>query len=324
MLPIDTYIHRLTYYIVSTDDQSVTQAGKDRLKAKIGDAQLAASEPPGAAGEAAPAASAAVGSALESGMASGVAAAPDAEHVDDAGTPHRTFKLVVCFWQPTYTLQLELSTSCDAFVSLLVSRQIHSVLAALVTARALIASWRMFQASQSQKWGEKSSAASQMRRHPKCRKRAVLGLKEHAQKRSTIARPLQKRQGPGRRCLVEQPSRKSQPGIPMGMPLVLTAWRMCIQKTVSSSLLSTILYSLENITLACRKSPSFLRILRGAPKARKRLRCAGDGSDNEALAAPGKKRRGSEQQQATERKDPPQKGQKRLPEEQVCSLSAYF
>lgn len=138
MLPIDTYIQRLTYYIVSTDDQSVTQAGKDRLKAKIGDAQLAASEPPGAAGEAAPAASAAVGSALESGMASGVAAAPDAEHVDDAGTPHRTFKLAVCFWQPTYALQLELSTSCDAFVPLLVSRQIHSVLAALVTARALI------------------------------------------------------------------------------------------------------------------------------------------------------------------------------------------
>ena len=116
----------------------MVQAGKDRLKAKIGDAQLAASAPPGAADEAAPAASAAVGSALESGMASGVAAAPDAEHVDDAGTPHRTSKMEVCFWQPAYTLQLELSTSCDEPVSLLVSHQIHGMLAALVIAHALI------------------------------------------------------------------------------------------------------------------------------------------------------------------------------------------
>ena len=65
------------------------QAGKDRLKARIGDAHLAASAAP----EAAPAASAAVGSPLESGMASGVAAAPDAEHVDDAGTPPRPMKV---------------------------------------------------------------------------------------------------------------------------------------------------------------------------------------------------------------------------------------
>ena len=65
----------------------------------------------------------------------------------------------------------------------------------------------------------------------------------------------------------------------MGMPLVLTAWRMRIQKTVSSSLLSLILYSLGNLILACRKSPSFLRIHRGASKACKRLRCAGEGMD---------------------------------------------
>ena len=110
----------------------------------------------------------------------------------------------------------------------------------------------------------------------------------------------------------------------MGMPLVLTAWQMCIQKTVSCLLLSSILYSLENIIQACCKSSSFLETVKGESKACKRLRCAGDGSDNEALAAPGKKRRGSEQQQATERKDPPQKGQKRLPEEQVCSLSALL
>ncbi len=71
---------------------AAVQAGKDRLKARIGDAQLAANATP----EAAPAASAAVGSPLESGMASGVAAAPDAEHVDDAGTPPRPIK-VRCF-----------------------------------------------------------------------------------------------------------------------------------------------------------------------------------------------------------------------------------
>ena len=72
------------------------QVGKDRLKARIGDTQPAASAAP----EALPAASAAVGSALESGMASGVAAAPDAEHVDDAGTPPRPIKVLrpaVCF-----------------------------------------------------------------------------------------------------------------------------------------------------------------------------------------------------------------------------------
>ena len=75
---------------------AAVQAGKDRLKARIGDAQLAASAAP----EAAPAASAAVGSPLESGMASGVAAAPDAEHVDDAGTPPRPIK-VRCFPERT-------------------------------------------------------------------------------------------------------------------------------------------------------------------------------------------------------------------------------
>ena len=67
------------------------QAGKDRLKARIGDAHLAASTAP----ETAPAASAALGSALESGMASGVATALDAEHVDDAGTPPRPVKTQV-------------------------------------------------------------------------------------------------------------------------------------------------------------------------------------------------------------------------------------
>ena len=69
------------------------QAGKDRLRARIGDAQLAASAAP----EAAPAVSAAAaGSALESGMASGVAAGADAEHVDDAGTPQRPAPTPVC------------------------------------------------------------------------------------------------------------------------------------------------------------------------------------------------------------------------------------
>ena len=56
----------------------------------------------------------------------------------------------------------------------------------------------------------------------------------------------------------------------------------------------------------------------------KRLRCSGDGSDNEAVAAPGKKRRAFEQQQDAEREDLPQKGQKRLPEEQVCSSIALM
>ena len=87
--------NRAVSLYIFCDDPSVAQAGKDRLKAKIGDAQLAANAMPGAAAEVAPAASAAVGSALESGMASGVAAAPDAEHVDDAGTPHRTMKVEV-------------------------------------------------------------------------------------------------------------------------------------------------------------------------------------------------------------------------------------
>lgn len=60
------------------------QAGKDRLRARIGDAQLAASQAP----EAAPAASLAMGSAAQSGVASATAA-PDAEHADDACTPQR-------------------------------------------------------------------------------------------------------------------------------------------------------------------------------------------------------------------------------------------
>ena len=47
-------------------------------------------------------------------------------------------RLEVCFWQPAYTLQLELGTSCDEPVSLLVSHQIHGMLAALVRAHALI------------------------------------------------------------------------------------------------------------------------------------------------------------------------------------------
>lgn len=115
----------------------MAQAGKDRLKAKIGDAQLAARAPPEAAAEAAPAASAALGSVLESGMASGVAATPDAEHVDDAGTPHRTLKVEVCFWLP---LQLESSMPPVVQPLLLqVSHQMGSMLdAPLIMASAPI------------------------------------------------------------------------------------------------------------------------------------------------------------------------------------------
>jgi hypothetical protein len=63
------------------------QAGKDRLRALIGDAHLAAS----LALKAAPAAAAsvAVGSAAQSGMASAAATPADAERADDAGTPQR-------------------------------------------------------------------------------------------------------------------------------------------------------------------------------------------------------------------------------------------
>lgn len=65
--------------------QCHVQAGKDRLRARIGDAQPAADQAP----EAAPAASVAVGSAAQSGVASATAAPADAEHADDAGTPQR-------------------------------------------------------------------------------------------------------------------------------------------------------------------------------------------------------------------------------------------
>lgn len=63
---------------------------------------------------------------------------------------------------------------------------------------------------------------------------------------------------------------------------------------------------------------NFSGILGSTSKPCKCLHCTGDGSDNEAEAAPGKKRRVSEQQREAERGDLPQKGQKRLPEEQVC------